>query len=268
MPSGGGDRRFRNLAQHVLLEHFEHLRHADEHRDAALADLTHDVVRCVAARKDDHPFEHRRHEGRHGLAEHVAERQQIEKPDRLERTNVSPVLRHLAFDRHDVREDVAMCQHHALGLRRRTRREDDLGGGVGAQIGAAGIRNAGCGIRDSGRRHRLKQPVQTPDGSVGSERSGVHDVAGQDGLRIDDRRDLAKKVRRCPVVDRHDDHALDQRAPQRGDPLRPILAPDRDGLSVRDTARPQELRKRQRPPRHLPVRPPPRSIPVVVHQKV
>ena len=107
-------------------------------------------------------------------------------------------------------------------------------------------RDAGPGRRSQAS---IEQPVQTPDGSVGSERSGVHDVTGQDGLRIDDRRDLAEKVRRCPVVDRHDNHALDQRAPHCGDPLRPVLAPDRDGLSVRDTARPQELRKRQRPPR-------------------
>ena len=61
-------------------------------------------------------------------------------------------LRYFAISRsigHDVREDVAMRDHHAFGLGRRARREDDLGGGVGPEVG--GVE----GRASEGRRSRV-----------------------------------------------------------------------------------------------------------------
>ena len=52
-------------------------------------DLVDDVARVVAAHEHDDAGQHRRNERRHRLAEHVAERQQVEEPDRAERFRVA-----------------------------------------------------------------------------------------------------------------------------------------------------------------------------------
>ena len=92
------------------------------------------------------PRHHRRDVGGHRLAEHVAERQQVQEPQRVERPRVFAVLQNLALDRDDVREDVAVADDHAFRLRGRARREDDLGDVV---------------ARDGDRRHRaIGAPVE------------------------------------------------------------------------------------------------------------
>ena len=70
--------------------------------------------------------QHRRNERGHRLSEHVAQRQQVQEPEREERPAPSAVLQHLAFDRDDVREHVAVGDDDALRLGRRARRENDL----------------------------------------------------------------------------------------------------------------------------------------------
>jgi hypothetical protein len=56
----------------------------------------------------------------------VAERQQIQESQRLERPRVLPVLHHLAFDRDDVREHVAMAMTTPFGVGGCAGGEDDL----------------------------------------------------------------------------------------------------------------------------------------------
>ncbi len=65
-------------------------------------------------------------EGGHRLAEHVAERQEVQKANRRKWPAPLAVLHDFAFDRHDVREDVAVGDDDAFGLGRRAGREDDL----------------------------------------------------------------------------------------------------------------------------------------------
>ena len=65
----------------VLAQHLEHLRHADQDRNPPGPDLRDDVLRSKAAGEDDRSGQHRRHERRHGLSEHVAERQKIQEAD-------------------------------------------------------------------------------------------------------------------------------------------------------------------------------------------
>ena len=110
----------------MLAQHVEDLRHADEHRHAARFDLRDDVHGVVAAHEHNDARQHRRHEGRHRLAEHVAERKQVQKAQREKRLAPLAVLQHLALDRHRVREHVAVRDDDALGFSRRARREDDL----------------------------------------------------------------------------------------------------------------------------------------------
>ncbi len=112
--------------QHVLAQHVEDLRHRHQHGHAARLDLPHDVVRVEAAHEHDRARQQRRDEGRHRLAEHVAQRQQVEEPDGRKRPRVLPVLHDLVLDRHDVGQDVAMRDDHAFRLGGGSRREDDL----------------------------------------------------------------------------------------------------------------------------------------------
>ena len=92
------------------------------------------------------PRQHRRDERRHRLAEHVAERQQVQEAQREERPAPLAVLQDLAFDRHDVRQHVAVGDDDALGLGGRAGGEDDLGDVVAAD-------------RHSRRRRRPAAPI-------------------------------------------------------------------------------------------------------------
>src|SRR5262249_43424776 len=99
-------RRERIDALYVLAQHVEDLRDRDQHRDSSRLDLPDDLHRVVAVRENYRATNHRRHERRHGLPEHMTERQQIQKPHRMERPLVALVLPDLAFDGDDVREKV------------------------------------------------------------------------------------------------------------------------------------------------------------------
>ena len=129
--------RFGHSPLEVVAEHLEDLRDADQHGDPPGSNLRDDLLRREAAGEDDRPRQHRRHERRHRLSEHVAQRQEIEEANRLERPRVSSVLRELVLDRDDVRQDVAMGQDDALRFGGRTRREDDLGDVVGRRLRAS-----------------------------------------------------------------------------------------------------------------------------------
>jgi hypothetical protein len=118
----------------VVAQHLEDLRHRNQHRDAAAANLRHHVFRSEGTGEHHHAVQQRRHERRHRLAEHVAERKQVEEADRQERPGVLPVLRDFTLDRDDVGEDVPVREHHALRLRRGAGREDHLGDVVCADL--------------------------------------------------------------------------------------------------------------------------------------
>jgi len=69
----------------------------------------------VAAHEYHHAGQHGRNKRRHGLSEHVAERQQIQEANGKERAAPAPVLADLAFHRNDVGKDVAMRDDDAFG---------------------------------------------------------------------------------------------------------------------------------------------------------
>ncbi len=209
-------------AQHVLAQHVENLRHRHQHRDAPALDLRDDVARVVAAHEDDDARQHRRDEGRHRLAEHVAERQQVQEAQREERRAPLAVLQDLAFDRHDVRQHVAVGDDDALGLGGRARREDDLGDVVAPD---GNLRGRARG-RDERRPVEL---VQLPRSARRRCRgTGGTSCPTSTSLRLHDPRDAGEKVGRRAVVDRHDDDAVQQAAPERDDPLGAVLGEEDD----------------------------------------
>ena len=197
----------------VLAQDFENLRHRHQHRDAARADLAQDFVRIESAHEDDHARQHRRNERRHGLAEHVAQRQQIEETDGRERARVAQVLLDLAFHRNNVGQNVPVRDDDALGFGRGAGGEDDLGGLIPGDLRSrfgrcSGIVHAGF-------------------------------IARQNHARSDDGFNALDKLRRRTVVDRNSDHAFEQASPQRDNPFRPVLAIENDLLVAADSLLPQ-----------------------------
>ena len=138
----------------------------------------------------------------------------------------TPVLRHLALDRDDVGEHVAVGDDDALGLGGGAGREDDLGGGVGPMSAAVGRREPspvrrseppGADRRAATRRRALPSA------------SDVDRVADEDGACASTiAHDLQQEIGRRAVVDRHQHDAFEQAAPERGNPLGAVLAPDDD----------------------------------------
>ena len=106
-------------AEDILAQHIENLGDADQDRDPPRVDLPDDLMRVVAAHEDDNTRQHRRDECRHRLSEHMAEREKVQKANRLERLGVFLVLLHLALDRHDVGENVPVLDDYAFRFRRR-----------------------------------------------------------------------------------------------------------------------------------------------------
>ena len=156
------------------------------------------------------------------------------------------VFQHLALDRHDVREHVAVRDHDALRIGRGARREDDLRDIVAAD-GHWGRRAVGP-----------LQFVQPPDGRAAGVANGGTSCAEEHQLRRDDAGDARQKVRGRSVVDRDDDDAAQQTTPERDDPLGPVFAEEDDLVAVTDPARPraarQSLARRRRPRSYVNVR--------------
>jgi hypothetical protein len=179
---------FRVGARNVFAQYLENLGHRHEHRHAPRFDLPGDVGRIEAAHEDHRTREHRRDECGHRLTEHVTERQQVEEPQWKERPSPLAVLQHLAFDRDDVREDVAMGDDDALRVSRRAGRKDDLGDII------ARDRVARRGRPVQGRSgRRVRDIMEMPDGNAFGVVERRHFLADQNQLRLDDPADTPEE---------------------------------------------------------------------------
>ena len=241
----------------MLLEDVEDLRHADDHRDSPPLDDADDVVRIEAAHEDDGAVHHRRDVGGHRLAEHVAERQQIEEAQRKKRPCVLLVLQYLALDRHDVGHHVAMPDDHALRFGRRPRREHDLGDVVTVD-------------RDS--RHRsVGGPVdvgEPPQVVVGRCSTQVHVVADHGDAGLDNRPHFLEELARGAVIDRHHDDARNDTTPVADDPFRPVFTPEHHLVALGEPGASQAGGESACRTCHLDIRVPPHAIAVVIDEKV
>jgi hypothetical protein len=220
----------------VFAQHVEHLRHAHENRHASRCNLMQDLRRAVPVREDDSAAEHRGHEGGHRLAEHVAQGQQVKKPDRVKRAFVLQVLPDLTLDGHDIREHVPVGDGHALGLGGGARREDDFGQRGWRDPGRAG---APCGRFL--RRFNGAARVATEDDDVRKRPDGRGQLRGRRHLQPDqkgpgrhDPADADDQIPGCPEVDRHEHDAGQQTAPQCHHPLGPVFRPDDDVVASRN----------------------------------
>ncbi len=259
--------RFRRHSHDVIFEDLEDLRHAYQDGDATLADLANDVVGRVAAREEDQARQHRRHERPHRLPEHVAERQQVEKADWQKRLCPLTVLGDLLFDGNDIGQYVPVGDDDALGICGGAGGEDDLCGIVRRQVWV--LLCSGRLLHRCVDTKRLRSQVgQRPHRTLRTgQRLGLDDVAGEDGAGADDLRDPEEKRRRGAIVNRDEDDTLEHTPPERDDPLRPVLAPNRDGLALADAGFAQMSGKRPRRARDLAIGQRPRAIAVVVDEE-
>ncbi len=211
----------------------------------------------VAAHEHDDASQHRRNEGGHRLPEHVAQGQQVQEPDRAEWFRVPAILQDLFFDRDDVREHVAVRDHHALRLGRRARREDDLRHIVTHdRDGRRGVCCTPVELVDPPHR-RVAQPAYR-----GNVLANEHHAGGNDASHAHE------KVGGRAVVNRHDDRADQQTAPERHNPLRAVFAEDDDLVAFGHPCRSQSGGERLRGATHVRIAERARAERVVVHDEL
>ena len=167
-----------------------------------------------------------------------------------------PILQDLAFDGDDVRQHVPVRDDDALGIGRRTRREDDLGHIVSA---------------DTNRGRLAVVPLdlpQVPDGRVeiGLERWDI--LTGEDDSCGDNAAHARKELGRRAVVYGDNDDSAEEASPERDDPFGTVLAPEDDLVAFADASLVQPRRKAARGAADLCVRVPPASEPIVVDEKL
>ena len=122
----------------------------------------------------------------------------------------------------------------------------------------------GAGRLRAGPLHLVKQPDRR---RVRRRRRGQrrHVLADEHELGRHDAADAKEEVGGRPVVDRHDDDAAEQAAPERRDPLRAVLAPEDDGVALAESGLVDARGEGARHEGNCPVRVGPAPEPVVVH---
>src|SRR5579859_298437 len=116
-PSARFDLSFHRPAQRI-----QHSRHGNQRRRLLFLDRPqyfHRIARTLQHHRRSHE---RRHKQRHKLPEHVAERNQRNKPQWMHPPLIPRVLHNLFFNRLQIRQKISVRQHHAPRLRRRSRR--------------------------------------------------------------------------------------------------------------------------------------------------
>ena len=193
-------------SDHVVAEHVQDLRHADDDRYAPLLHPADDVVRVEAAHEDDGAVHERRNVRGHRLAEQMAEGQQVEESQRQEGPRVGLV------------PGTSFATGTRLASRLLCRTTTPFGSAVAPDVNTICATSSRV-IATAGQRavRRPVELVERPEGEAGRKRllaRATIDVgADTDEFGADDARHTAGEVGRRAVVDGDDDDAGDDRAP-------------------------------------------------------
>src|SRR5579862_49938 len=130
------------IALDLILERFDEARDSDEHRYTLVVNRA-DHFRGVE-RVEEHrcAAQNLREENSEKLAEHVAERKEIEKAQRMKEAFPAAIAVDFFFEGFEVGEQVAVGEDDAAGLGRGAGGEDDFD-----RIGALNRRGGKCGDR-------------------------------------------------------------------------------------------------------------------------
>src|ERR1700735_3066793 len=115
-----------HLAQDFTLERFDKSRNRHENGYALVANHINQAGGLERIDEDHGAREEGRDEDSQHLAEDVAQRKQIQKAQWMKDALVAKIFLDFALDWFDVGKDVAVRDHHAAGLRRRTGSENDF----------------------------------------------------------------------------------------------------------------------------------------------
>src|SRR5689334_8176789 len=124
----------RNFSSDLLAQGFEHARHGDDDIDASLLYRADDLRGFVSFTEIDLRAEQLRNEHAKQLSEHVAQRQQAKKTQRMNESFPALVTREFFFDGRDVGEEISMCETDAFRFGGRAGSENDLDQIVGFRL--------------------------------------------------------------------------------------------------------------------------------------
>ncbi|MDD9985441.1 MAG: hypothetical protein OXQ31_04130 [Spirochaetaceae bacterium] len=215
-----------HLPLDALHEQVERLRHQQHHRDPALLHELQQDRRLAAGGEGDVRPEAERREQRAHLLEHVAERQQRQQAQ-------GRVAGDDLEDRLQVGQQVAVGEHHPLGVAGGARGEHDLG-----QVFAGEL-----------DRPRLTQGVALLLQLLEVDRGQPHllvlrrrEARHEGGCRIGPGPHLLGELRRGAHVQRHDDGAGADHAEVGEHPVRGVRPPDDHAVALADAALLQQRR--------------------------
>ena len=123
---------------------------------------------------------------------------------------------------------------------------------------------ATCGARTVGPLELL----QLPDRCTARVTDRRNVLSDEHQPRLDDSADPREKVGRRAVVDRHDDRADQETAPEGDDPLGSVLGKEDNRVALAETGRMQPGREAARGASHLLIAEPPLAEAVVVDEEV
>ena len=176
----------------------------------------------------------------------MAQRQQVQKTQRVKRLFVAQVFLNFFFDRFDVRQHIPVGNDHAARLRRRSRSKNDL------QRILPRERRPIVGARITLFR-KFEQRIQC------DHRNRRRDIRDATRTQHQFRRTFPRhpryKFRRRTVVDRHHHRAAQNAPKENDDPLGRVLRPEQNRIALADSATFQLARHAVRFRRDLRIRP-------------
>ena len=109
-----------------LFQRLQHARHCHQHGNPLPPNRLQHFRRSQGALKNHGSRHKRRKKHPKELSEHMAQRQQVQKPHRMHPAFVLQILPNLSFQRRRVRQDIAVSDHDSLRLGCRSRRENNF----------------------------------------------------------------------------------------------------------------------------------------------
>ena len=246
----------RKISLDLIAQRLDQPRHGNQQRDALFPNRPRYFCRVQRVEKDRRPAQNLRQKNPEQLSEYMAQRQKIEKSQRMNESFVSPVLRDLLLDRRQICQQVPVRQHDAARLRRGARCKYNFNRVSRNRRSRGKIANQSpaCAIGQLFEEQRIGRPQRRRE-------SVPHDRKLHPGLLGDSPRESLLRNR----VHRHPDRALKHASQKCRDPLARVLSPNQNAVALRDSPRPQYLRKARGSPKQLAISPSDRPIAAPPH---
>ena len=211
-------RELRIDRQKMRAQQIQHARHAGDDGNSFAMDGLDEALRLQARFIVHFGAEERWNPQGHELAEDVAERQRVQKMQRVKDALVLQILFHLLLDRIEAREHVAVGVDDTLGFGGRAGSEQDLKGCIEGEAGLAQTERWRLGqligtIFEAQSRRVAGQLLQQRPIADDHGGPGIGDHAGCE-------------IERSGGIERDGNHAALHAAEERPHPLETVLTPE------------------------------------------